>query len=302
MSIRKNTREFTIGGDPEFLVIPKNGLGEPLRANHNCYDTDDGSIGADGCGTTFENRPRYSKEPLDVVNNIRANFANHFALFEDFRRGDWKAGSYFPIVELPSGEIEDDGWPLGGHIHFGLNKMWIKPEDLCYIMSQYVGSTTMLLEDKKEGKTRRIYHPETEDYDTYQYGLPDDFRDTVYGYEYRTCSSWLTSPYVTAGVLCLAKVVMFEILNNPKMKVGRFICKKNFTHMEQELIRSRFPKIRKKIEAMHLFPQYSAYINFLFHLVDNKLTWYPKTSMKAAWGFPDAQVTRPIVKFSEIWS
>jgi hypothetical protein len=92
------------------------------------------------------------------------------------------------------------GYPLGGHIHFGVKSHQLHPLLGAQYLSQYLGAIGLLVEKNSEAKQRRGG----------DYGGFDDYREQDHGFEYRTLSSWLTSPYVASAFMCLAKTVMLK--------------------------------------------------------------------------------------------
>src|ERR1017187_1859540 len=182
--------DFSIGADPEFVMVDNKSLMDKniLR---------DGDIfGIDGNGVSFEVRPDPSLSPLEVTHNIRSIFVRQCLKNPKFMEYDWFAGSF------------QREYPLGGHIHFGIKENVINPKKAANILSQYVGAITVLIEEYDQGCRRRQDH--------HGYGQIEDTRPKSYGFEYRTPASWITSPIVASAILCLAKVVMFEALNNDK--------------------------------------------------------------------------------------
>ena len=184
--------------------------------------------------------------------------------------------------------------PLGGLIHFGYTNSNIDKAEIAKILSQYVGAITILIEDEKTGLKRRC-----------DYGYYTDYRAQPYGMEYRTCSSWLTSPYVAAGVLCLSKTVMYEILNNSQFKWEMRVGESDFNNMNIPIIRSYFPSVWNDITKMYLYQKYKINLDLLYFLVNNNLTWFPVEGTKAAWGIvnphPEIMPTYRAIGLNTIW-
>lgn len=271
---RKNLIDFTIGADPEFMmldakgdVVSANWLCEEMREPANIHE-----LGADGCGSTFEARPNPSPSPIQIVNNLHNIFIGHCARHPKLLNYRWQAGSHHA------------GFPLGGHIHFGVSGRRISPITGSELLSQYVGALSILIEDKEEGKKRRAR----------DYGGLSDHRVQTYGFEYRTPSSWLTSPYVAAGMLCLAKTVIWEAINNPKAEFNNYVVNSDFKNMNVDKVSDKFPAIWKDITRMHLYQEYKIYIDVLYHLATNRLKWYAKDgTMNSTWGLVDLSSSIP---------
>jgi hypothetical protein len=276
INLRKNLVEFTLGADPEFACFTKSG--DVVRANEFCTGSE--KFGADGNGVTFELRPDPSPNPHQIVWNIQNILAKKVEEKPNFLKWSWLAGSH------------QKGYPLGGHIHFGVKKDKIDAIEASAILSQYLGATTMLLEDTKQGMERRKG----------SYGGMEDCRtDKPYGFEYRTLSSWLVCPYIADSVMCLAKTVMSEMLNNKAFKPGFYVHNSSFSKMNVEPVFEKFPNIWDDITKMHLYPTYKKQLDLLNYLVTRKLTWFRKTDMKLAWGLINMRATQANVTLGSIW-
>lgn len=276
-------KEFLIGADPEFICV--NG-GKVVQAGH--FVTGDDRFGMDGNGWTFEARPEPSPNPFVLTNNIRKIFLQKLIQDNRFCGYEWLSGSYHP-----QGVHDVRDFPLGGHIHFGIKKSLIGYKESCQILDSYVGLPTILLEDVNEGLARR------EDGD---YGFASDFREQPYGFEYRTPSSWLSSPYVATGVLCLAKMVMYEVLNNSRFKFLGANYNKEFVNMDTDGLREHFPTIWKSITKMKLYGQYKPYVDLLYRLIKEGKTWNTNRDIKQSWGLFDANaLTRQAIPVQVVW-
>jgi hypothetical protein len=283
-------RDFTMGADPELIIKQ----GTEILNKHILQEGDE--FGIDGNGVLFEARPDPDLSPLAITQNIRGIFVRQCLRNPKHLDYDWFAGS------------AHGGYTLGGHIHFGIKEDVIAPLEATRILSQYVGAITMLLEDTEQGKIRRRHKGGPNQMVGY-YGHIEDWRPQSFGFEYRTPASWITSPYVTAAVLCLAKVVMYEVVNNDKFKVPKRVQPQHFLNMETDSERTLFPEIWAEITRMALYKQYAPYINLLYYLVNKKVnnntthvTWFPKCSMKAAWGVVNSQqINRAKVQSEALW-
>lgn len=258
--------DFTIGADPEFVCL--DGRGQLVYACDMVSEEEGTELGADGNHKSFEVRPAPSKNPLQLVANMHDIFVRQTLEQPKFLKLDWKAGSYV------------GGLPIGGHVHFGITNKQIDHLCACTFLDNYVGVVSLLLEDSEGGKHRR--------YD--DYGLPDahsKLRAQPWGFEYRVMSSWLSSPYVSAALLCLSKTVMYEAVNNPNFKWHKFAQRNFFAEMKQDRVLEKFPKIWADIVKMKLYQEYKPYIDLIYFLVRNRLTWFPAKKMKESWGVMD---------------
>lgn len=251
--------DFTMGADPELTCME----GRKIVESGN-YTDESAMFGCDGNGVTFEIRPSPSMDPLQVVTNIHEIFVKQAKTEPRYLKYKWMAGSFFY------------GYPMGGHIHFG-TKGKVEIKTAVTHLDHYTGSISMLIEQTNQGKARRKYG----------YGKMGDYREQHHGFEYRTPSSWLTSPYVAAAMLCLSKTVIYELLNNPNFDWKAHVSSKNFNQMEVEAVRAKFPDIWKDITQMSQYQVYKPYIDLLYHLITKKLTWFPNSTMKEAWGLVD---------------
>lgn len=258
--------DFTMGADPEFLCIGEGGnvvfADDHFNESNGDYDEE---LSADGGGVAFEIRPKPSVEPLKIINNIRNVLLKQCLMDNKFMNYKWMADSYYK------------DYSCGGHIHFGTKKR-IDPLTASGILDNYTGLVSILLETKQEGFGRRQYGG---------YGGPSDYRKQLHGFEYRTPSSWISSPYLASSILCLSKVVMFDMLNNPNFKCLEVIERQDILNMDVEKIRGNFSKIYNHVKTMILYPKYKSYIDLIDYMITNKLTWHPNVSMQEAWGICD---------------
>lgn len=292
----KNT-EFLIGADPELLLAsPSVWCGDD---NKRCGGGS-APFGLDGGEVLVELRPSPSEDPLTVVKNIQAIFQNAVVRYKNARKYKWIVKSIYAGPD----EDSDSKGSMGGHIHFGFNRsnysnksrdFDTEVKSICSLLDTYVGSITILLENQNDARERRA---------RFGYGAAGDFRTQSYGFEYRTPSSWLSSPHVAAGVLCLAKVVMHEIINNnlthgPEVK----IFPRDINAADTTTMRVKLPRIWEKIQSMKLFPKYRNYIEFLMVLIENNKTWHTNNEVLAEWGINTSPYMKPPAKLTitDIW-
>lgn len=259
-------KNFTLGCDPEFIILNEFGK---IVSEADSYNNHEFSL--DGNGRIAELRVAPSSKPLELVNNIHGIFKRKIQRNKKFLNYNWVAGSF------------KRNEALGGHIHVGI-RQHLTPGDLSghpnysdivTIFDNYVGIVSVLLENKDEGANRR------EDGD---YGNAGNFRLQSHGFEYRVCASWLVTPYVSAAFFCLSKLITFEYLNNPNFDFKRFDCEDIINYTDQNTARKQFPKIWNDIVKMKLYQAYKPYLDFIYFLVENKKSWYPRSSLKESWG------------------
>lgn len=251
--------DFTIGADPEFSCEYRNRL---VSASDYVGGDSHLDFGRDGNAVTFELRPAPSKNPLQIVHNIRGIFMRQVMREPKFLKFKWVSGSFHL------------NYPLGGHVHFGLTNQQVDHYDAINILDHYVGVCSLLLEKRSDAIRRR------QD----SYGHMGDMRVQDWGFEYRPMSSWISTPYVAAAMLCLSKAVMYERLNNSKFVWHRMAVSNDFVRCDQKRLLTLFPTIWNDITKMHLYQKYKPHIDLIYHLVSNKQSWLHKNDLKECWG------------------
>lgn len=267
--MRAPKKDFTIGADPEFAIRNR---GKNIYSEDYFYDSngDLDEIGCDGGGQLFELRPAPSKEPLDIVVNLHKILETEYNNTKRcFYKSNWIAQPYL-------GRFGG----MGGHIHFGVGSKYpLIKSNLMSKLDAYLGSISILIEDPAQSNRRRRYG----------YGHAFDYRLQSHGFEYRTPSTWLHSPQIAAGMLCLAKTIGISVLNNEKLE---FYADKddviNWINIsDKQSFKNLFPQIWSNIQNLSLYEKYFSYINVLHDLITNNLTSsnHGKT-MRENWGFP----------------
>src|ERR1035437_5429833 len=168
---------FTSGTDPE-LVCRKNGQ----FVNAQNYFKSNSSMGLDGCESIAEVRPGYSESPIDLTAKI----------YKILDYGHSKQ----PELEFISGHYADD-FALGGHIHFA-----VTPEPTIISALDTVLYSLSNCIDDKEQRCKR---------ERTGYGKKSAYRKKYYGFEYRTCGSFLLSPSTTLVTFTLAKLAVLGV-------------------------------------------------------------------------------------------
>lgn len=270
--------DFTVGADPEMVITDE--TGNILKAD-NFVRNRNTDFGSDGNGTTFEVRPGPSKNPLVVVNNIREIFIRQTIEDPRFLNYRWISGSFH------------EEYPIGGHIHFGIKKNQIRRTTAVGFLDNYLSSVSLLMEDKLTGIQRREE----------SYGFMGDFREQRWGFEYRPLSSWLSSPYLANAIMCLSKTIMYEVMNNPKFDWHTFVIEADFLNVDQKRLLPLFPKIWNDIVKMKLYQVYKPYIDFIYLLITNGLTWLSVAGVKEEWAIMDMkQCLSRKVGIDTIWN
>jgi Phage phiEco32-like COOH.NH2 ligase-type 2 len=279
-------KDFKLGADPEMGFIEKGG--RFISASEIVQDArHDEQFGVDGGGAVAEIRPTPNADPIKVVANIKRVMSEAAKNTPELENYDWKAGS----------AVENH--PIGGHIHFGLKKIKkaYNTQEILDSLDRYLAQTLVLLEDPIEAKKRRIDN---------SYGGLGDYRDQPHGLEYRTPGSWLTSPYIAAGVLSLAKATVWEALYNG---LGSHrdveIDYDNFEEATLDPIRKQFDEvIWRDVQKFELYPKFQKSIDLLQTLIAKKKNWFPTGGMKAAWAIGNKFKLEPIkpTTLTDIWA
>lgn len=284
------TRLFKVGADPEFGFVDTDG--ELYGACDLIKDDCGGRFGLDGCNEIAELRPEPSENPSVVVKNIYRAMADGVRRNRETLSYSWEAGSIL---------FGDGEYPIGGHIHLGIKYRGIDYADLALDLDALLTQVVRLLEEPDKLKKRSC-----------DYGMYSDMRANHHGAEYRTLGSWITSPRIAEGVLCLAQAITYEKLSFKNRKI-KLLSDRLRPDKEDEFaldikdMRKKFRHLRVIIRKLKLYKKYKQPIDFLLKLIEKKKTWYPGTDMKVAWGISAATSgllplhTLPKVKFNDIW-
>ncbi len=296
-------RLFKMGADPEFAFYSKSGS---IRNASNLIEDEEGNdiFGLDGCETIAELRPIPSISPKQLVVNIRNALQDGLNRYPKTNTVKWKAGS---VISHRS-----NSFATGGHIHFGLRgvpRRRISYSKISDVLDTFLAQPVLLLEIQNDADLRR----------SNEYGVYGDYKSNEHGFEYRVLGSWLTSPRVAEGVLCLAQTIAYETINNPKLKYkdlepgaekfesGEYDDEhdeNDDVYYRHDVIRGKLLKIHSRIKKFKLYRRYEQPIGFLFRLIAKNKTWYPRNKdMKAAWGLEHSKKGKvlPRTKVEDIW-
>ena len=162
----------SVGADPEFEVMTKNGrvINAAARISTSNYLSDE--IGLDGCQDVLEFRPKPGT-PAKVTQNIRH-------LMKEF-------SEKWPNLDLG---IKGDNFAAGGHIHVGIGKKINIPVELIEILDDFLGRPTINQSGSARGRYKSLHQ----------------YEPKSYGFEYRsTPASVFVDPTVCYISLKLAK-------------------------------------------------------------------------------------------------
>lgn len=175
-----------MGMDPEFLLL-RESTGRVVPASR--YLPMDGVAGCDAgpqeraaCSRWRRLRPAPRGEPRALLAQLMSAAREADRLIAD-RSLRWRAGG-MPLR----------GWALGGHLHFSGVTLCAP---LLRALDNYLALPLFLLEDIRAAARRP------------RYGVLGDFRPQPHGgFEYRTLPSFLVSPVIAKGAVCLAHLIV----------------------------------------------------------------------------------------------
>jgi len=177
--------EFTIGADPEIVLVKSNNTLLRVRG----VIPDRGQFGVDGHGYIAELRPEPAIYPTDLTENIRSALASKYHRLKNYK---WKAGPW--VLDKP----------LGGHVHFGIPM----EDNLVAALEKLMPIILALIEPESSAKQRRTFPF----YRGTPYGLLGDSKSKDWGWEWRVPSSFIVAPGITTAVLALHKAILYEEL------------------------------------------------------------------------------------------
>jgi hypothetical protein len=259
-----NGIQLMMGMDPEFLLI------DP--ASREVVPASDflerlGEVGCDavhhGGITSFpvaELRPEPSIQPRRLLIELMHAMSSASQLIGN-RSLLWKAGG----MPVP-------GLPLGGHLHFsGV----VLTKSLLQVLDNYLALPVMLLEDPSSIARRP------------RYGYLGDFRRQTHGgFEYRTLPSFLVSPLITKGIVCLAHI----IVRNYKGLLLRPLEQDNIHRAYYEgvklPIRDCIASLFRDISSLTDYGTYSKYIDPFFNHISKGKTWDESRDIRPLWNVP----------------
>lgn len=288
-------KDVKIGSDPELRFY---GIKARSVVPH------EGKFGTDGPDSQIgELRPDPFYCPIDHAFEIERVLSSGFRKFPALQKTKWLAGS---MPEKKS---------LGGHIHFDMDYK-VGLELKLKALDALLAPVVLMLEDEVTARERRCstnygrLATNISGIDTAHRGFKtkEHYAGSAHalshgGIEYRPLSSWLVSKQIAFGVLSLAKVIAFQTNNESlhkhlwtqlkfvKMNKAFYT---NYYECNKKYFMVMIPTIFRIIRTFKLYPQYSKYINYLFHLISQQRTWDENRDLKDRWNI------MPIVKTSKI--
>lgn len=255
--------QVLLGADPEFILRDK--LTDRLIYPSG-FIPKEGTFGYDERserreGRLFplaEIRPEPDTCPLRLVNKIRWTMAAGIKLIP-YENIEWLAGS-----------LHFARYQIGGHIHFGGIRITAQ---LLKALDNYLGIPIMLIEDPETAAERRKH-----------YGGLGSFRLEPHGgFEYRTPGSWLVSPEIARGVLCLAKVVACEY---PVLKKDFFAdieLQRAFYQGKKNYFFDLFEDLWQDVRATETYREYQNELRLFPEMIGGRQSWDEHRDIRLAW-------------------
>jgi hypothetical protein len=180
---------FSIGADPELVFQ------DPYKRYVHAETFGMDTLAAFGCdmsGRQAELRAMPSRSALDVVASLMEAL-RWMATIYPMNEVKWVATPY-----IADADGHRDG--CGGHVHLGRKRPDIRRE---VEQLNHVNSLLRIANVfDREGDDLRIRNT--------KYGIANDFRLQRYGYEYRTFSTWISSPWIAYLSLVVAKLAVLH--------------------------------------------------------------------------------------------
>ena len=256
--------QIQLGADPEFVVLsPKGNLVIasrylPIRGKAGC---DEIWIGKNRSNKpVVEVRPDPTSDPRKLVIRIYEQLLS-VAKKMNMVSGKWLAGA------LPY-----QGFPLGGHIHFG----GLKPNfKMLRALDNYLTLPLVLAEDRK-GIHRRP-----------KYGFLGDYRLKDYGgFEYRTPPSWLISPTLTKGVLALAQCIVANYPSLPQDPLQELEMVEAYYTGNKEMIRMQVESLWSDVQKLRDYQKHRRYLEPFYQFLLSGRTWDEGQDFRKFWRLP----------------
>ncbi|HWP97340.1 MAG TPA: hypothetical protein VN426_10885 [Syntrophomonadaceae bacterium] len=254
--------QVKMGADPEFMLFHSRS-GRMIAASE--FFPRHGRVGYDNLRNPIQRqhpiaeiRPHPSVSPLVLADNVKAALLSA-ARMAPYRNIKWVAGSQ------PS-----RGFAIGGHIHFSKVKLNFA---LLRTLDNFLAIPIFLIENPLSAVRRRR-----------RYGTLGNFRTKSYGgFEYRTLGSWLVSPEITRGVLCLAKIVVSHYLEFSENYLVQPAAQRAFYHGNQEYFRPVFHEIWSKICSTAMYQEYAGELAPIHAMIQNGECWDEKLDLRQTW-------------------
>ncbi|AOZ94537.1 hypothetical protein LPB68_02235 [Paenibacillus crassostreae] len=256
--------QLVMGMDPEFLLIDSSSM-EVIPASEFLERT--GEVGCDAVSmngvTSYpvaELRPEPSHQPRGLIVELMHAMRLASQMIHD-RTLLWKAGG----MPVP-------GLPLGGHLHFsGI----VLTSSLLHTLDNYLALPVMLLEDQSSLARRPLY------------GYLGDFRRQPHGgFEYRTLPSFLVSPMLTKGIVCLSFLIVRHYKELRSRPLEQEIIHRAYYEGRKQIIRNGVDPLFSEVRSLSDYPQYAQYIDPLLEHIARGGVWDESRDIRPLWNVP----------------
>lgn len=250
-----------MGMDPEFLLL-RESTGRVVPASR--YLPMDGVAGCDagppgtrGVFPVAELRPAPRGEPRALLAQLMSAAREADRLIAD-RSLRWRAGG-MPLR----------GWALGGHLHFSGVTLCAP---LLRALDNYLALPMLLLEDIRAAARRP------------RYGVLGDFRRQPHGgFEYRTLPSFLVSPVIAKGAVCLAHLIVSHYEELPLRPLDREKLHAAFYSGDKQPLREAWPPLEAQLRALGGYAAAASYIDPLLRSLAAQQTWDESRDIRGLW-------------------
>lgn len=255
---------ISLGADPEFVVqSPKGNLVIASR-----YLPIQGKIGCDAIwiGQNRSNKPVVEVRPDPTSNPRKLVIRIYEQLLSVAKRMNAVSGKWL------AGALPYQGFPLGGHIHFG----GLKPNfKMLRALDNYLSFPLIVVEDEKGIKRRP------------KYGFLGDYRLKDHGgFEYRTPPSWLISPTLTKGVLALAQFIVANYQFLPHDPLSDPELKKAYYHGDKRKIRDWITHLWSDVQKLKDYRKYESFLDPFYRYLLSGRTWNESQDFRRLWRLP----------------
>ncbi|MEK4328202.1 hypothetical protein MKX70_20445 [Paenibacillus sp. FSL R7-0312] len=250
-----------MGMDPEFILL-RESTGRVVPASR--YLPMDGAAGCDagppgtrGVFPVAELRPAPRGEPRALLAQLMSAAREADRLITD-RSLRWRAGG-MPLR----------GWALGGHLHFSGVTLCAP---LLRALDNYLALPMLLLEDVRAAARRP------------RYGVLGDFRRQPHGgFEYRTLPSFLVSPVIAKGAVCLAHLIVSHYEELPLRPLDREKLHAAFYSGDKQPLREAWPPLEAQLRALGGYAAAASYIEPLLRSIAAQQTWDESRDIRGLW-------------------
>lgn len=277
--IKKSDDDITLGADPELILKDKNNnkliVASELIKDEYGVGLDSRSLEASKkFFPIIEIRPSYSNNPIEVYKSIEDLFMKLQSYIHYKNIGIYGGSS--PLYKY---------W-IGGHIHFG-----IKPNTkLIKALDNYLALPIMMIEKTVSARQRNKI-----------YGTLGNFRLKKHGgFEYCSLSSWLISPEIALGVLCLAKIIVLEYLNLEETFINDYYDIRCYYAVKKQHFKKTALKIIENLKNTKTYNIYKTEVAIIFNMIINNKEWCEDKDIKESWEINSSKKIYEILKTCNI--